>query len=150
MTKNSLVSTRLSSNDIPSRLAQIFSASLHFYCEHNSPLESTYLTNLNTIVGLGFTAAIMAGDGFPFIRSPHLTTFLSNIPFKKEASDIPALSLAVANMVERAVCFFRQIHHADHYRSFIETVKKTVMQVAVHEFDKAEEAERLLRVLFGK
>lgn len=101
-------------------------------------------------MGLGFTAAIMAGDGFLFIRSPHLTTFLSNIPFKKESSDIPALSLAVANMVEGAVGFFRQIHHTDHYQSFVETVRKTVRQVAVQEVNKGEEAETMLRMLFGK
>jgi hypothetical protein len=147
VTNSSLVPTRLSSNDIPS-LAQIFAASLQAYCKSFSPSEKDYIDNLKTIVGLGFTAIIIDG-GLLSIYQPCLSTFLAHIG-KKQTSDIHNTSLAVARMIDSAVGSFRRIRYPDYYQSFVKAVKETLDRTNLHGTGKGEEAERLLRILFGK
>jgi hypothetical protein len=108
MVNASVNATTPSGNDIPS-LAQIFAASLQYYCKHNSPLVRGYIDKLNTIVGLGFTA-VMVDGGLLSTYQLYLSTFLSNIR-KEKTGDIHALSLAVAKMAEGAVDFFRRIRY---------------------------------------
>jgi hypothetical protein len=148
MVNASVNATTPSGNDIPS-LAQIFAASLQYYCKHNSPLVRGYIDKLNTIVGLGFTA-VMVDGGLLSNYQPYLSTFLSNIRIKEKTGDIiHVLSLAVAKMVAWAVDSFRRIHHPDYYPSFVNAVKEAVMRVGVHGAKKEKEAIRLLKVLFG-
>jgi hypothetical protein len=148
MANFSVAPTLLSGNDISS-LAQIFTLGLQYYRDHRdytNPLEKDYIGKLNVIVALSLATAISDPNLLSVYR-PDLCTFLAHVDFKKETSDINALTLAVATLVSRAAWFFLMLSYPAYHQLFAKSLKETMTHLAVQGSDQASEAERLLRIL---
>jgi hypothetical protein len=135
----------LSSNDISS-LAQTFQVAFNYFCQHSSPFAQDYLRNLSTLVGLGFTAALVDGDCVSAYDSD-LKVFIAHRNFKACPEIIANLSLAIANMVSWATKLFGVLDYPRYYEDFALSVKNTVGGQISNLYGNPKETERLLSII---
>lgn len=107
------------------------------------------MKKLSTIIGLGFTIILVDGDLLT-IYAPYLQTFLRYRDFKAHSGFINILSHAIAEIIDGAVHLSRPIKHSQYYGEFSAAVKNAVTPIMLHEAGKAEEAQRLMQMLFQK
>src|SRR5579862_3704589 len=100
MVNTSVTGIPLSSNDISS-LTQLLAIPLQYYCDHQSPFKKDYQKQLNTIVGLGFTA-VLVDNSLVSIYQPHLERFIAHLR-GEGTNNFHNLAFAAANLVDAAV-----------------------------------------------
>ena len=145
MANLSVSATRLSSKDI-SDLAQIIEINLQYYCAYNSPMEKDYLRAIKTVIGLGFTAA-MVDDSLVAIYHSRLNTFLNYGDFKQYQGSLKYLSTAIAEMVDLSVQLFRYIGYPDYYNDFVAAARKMLDNIASNMEGKNMEVAHLLEII---
>lgn len=137
-----------SHNDISS-LAQTFKIAFNYFCDHSSPFVTEYLRELNTLVGLGFTAALVDGDSISVFDND-LKIFLTYRNFKAHPEAIESLSSAVANLLCWSTQLFRILNYPRYYEEFAQAVKKTISGTVSSLYGNPGESQRLLNMILQK
>jgi len=145
---NILSTLRLSRNDISS-LAHIFDVNFRYFCANNSPFATDYLSEIKTIVGLGFTAVLLDGS---FIAAYHdkFNNFLQYLDFKNHENSLRFMSSNIAEMIDLAAFVFRLIKYPRYYEDFANALRKALGRVGTMLSGENAEAERLLQLILQK
>lgn len=132
-----------SRNDI-SILAALFEQSFDYYIYHNSPFFSDYLNALRTVVGLGFTASLVARSLFCIYRH-YLERFIAQDEgdFKVNPGAKRSIAQAVAEMINTASISFYALRFPRYYDDFMAAFSHTVVKIPTFTGNRAE-AERIL------
>lgn len=147
MAKPTIAALPLSSNDISS-LAQIFHVVLQHYCTVVNPFEKDYLSELSSLVGLGFTA-ILADGSLLCVYERYLQTFIRYRSFKEHPEHLQMFARAIAEIASGAVQIFRYLKYPSYYDEFIRLIHKTVDHIWIPA-EKVAESRRLMQLLTQK
>ena len=143
-----LSTLRLSRNDISS-LAHIFDVNFRRFCANNSPFATDYLSEIKTIVGLGFTAVLLDGS-FIAIYHDKFNNFLRHLDFKKHENSLQFLSSNIAEMIDLATFAFRLIKYPSYYENFANALRKALGRVGTILSGENTEVERLLQLILWR
>jgi hypothetical protein len=148
MPYRSVPSRPFSDNDV-AVLAELFEIPVNFFRTHQSPNAKDFIAALRTIAGLGFTAALVDDGGI----IPYQTYFnrfidVAQGDLVKHQNDHASLcGKTMANMVAMGLDGFRRINYPAYYMNFREAVKCSIQNVLIGQESKANEAERIMRLL---
>lgn len=148
MANEILAAMPLSRNDVSS-FANLINETLQAYCTDYSALEREYLIALRTVVGLGFTAALVC-ESMTLNCEPHLIAFLKYRNYKKQPETMTNFALAIAEIVNRAVYLFGIIRYPQYYNEFIASLRHIAHQMTLTLQEKAEEVQRLMKLILQK
>ena len=144
MAKGILAVQPLSRNDI-SILANLFELSFDYYIAHDSSFFPDYLKSLRTVVGLGFTAALVADTSILCIYQHHLDHFMAQRQgdFRTHRNAKTLIAQSVAEMVGTAAVCFSILRCPKYYQDFFAALCHTIAQIA-HSTNQYSEVERIL------
>ena len=127
-------------------LAKTFEEVFRYFCAHNSPYAVDYLTNIKTILGLGFTSVLVEGLVVSTYQRK-LEVFLRYCDFKKHENNITELSTKTAEMIELAFSAFRSIGYPPYYKNFTNTLNNTLGRIGVYLPERNSECHKFSQLL---
>jgi hypothetical protein len=144
---SSLTAVPCSHNDGIAHLSGLIEISHVYYATQNDCGLVEFVSLLRTIIGLGFTACLVAGyDAMNY--QTYFLRFIHHRYGNPEASmTLPQLADSVSRMVELALGSFCALGYPDYYKSFIQAIAKVIDNPQVKASTKSEHARQLLELL---